>query len=302
MENESRVLVGRISELWRYPIKSMQGESLKMATIGKKGLVGDRSFALMDKESGRIISAKNPRKWENVFRFSAKTSVIKENGRPIQKLIIAFPDGETVFVDDDNVNEIISEKIGKSVTLISQVPENAIVEKLSLEEDESGEVETASCLEKLSPFDFFDGGKLHILTTSALNRLKRKYKDGDFDVKRFRPNIVIDSDDTEFSANPNLNMEDDWEYLMLEVGDTVKLKVTKPTARCIMTTLAQDGLPKDNQILKTIDQSNDGNLGVYTQTLEPGSIEVGDFVWMVGSRMIEEVPSNSNSQSSLNLL
>ncbi len=302
MEYESRILVGRVSELWRYPVKSMQGESLKMATVGKKGLVGDRLFALMDKESGRIVSAKNPKKWERVFRFSAKSLVAKDSGRPLPRPNITFPDGETVFIEDDNINEILSKKIGRSVVLISQVPENATLEKLSLEEEESGDVETASCLEKLSPLDFFDGGKLHILTTGALNKLKKKYSGGDFDARRFRPNIVIDSDDTEFSANLNLNLENHWEYLMIEVGDKVRLKVTKPTVICIMTTLAQENIPKDNQILKMIDQFNNGYLGVYTQTLEPGSIEVGDFVWMVGSRSLEKVPANLILKNSLNSL
>ncbi len=278
----------------------MQGEMLKMATIGKRGLMGDRSFALMDKKSGRIISAKNPRKWENVFRFSAKTLAVKDDGSSIRKLAITFPDGEMVFVDD-NINEILSEKIGRSVVLLSQVPENAIVEKLSLEEDELGTVDTPSCLEKLSPLDFFDGGKLHILTTTALNRLKEKYPDGTFDARRFRPNIVIDSDDSEYSVNTRLSMENNWKYLMIEVGDTVKLKITKPTVRCIMTTLAQTGLPKDNKILKTINQNNSGFLGAYTQTLEPGSVEVGDFIWMVGSRSIEETPAHSKFHDTLSL-
>ena len=301
MEDESRVLVGRVSELWRYPIKTMQGEMLKMATIGKKGLIGDRAFALMDKQTGRIISAKNPIKWEGVFRFSAKTLSIMKDGRSIQKPSITFPDGESVFVDDKNINEILSEKIGRPVTLLSHVPEDATVEKLSLEEEELGMVGTPSCLEKLSPFDFFDGGKLHILTTTALNNLKEKYKEGTFDARRFRPNIVIDSDDSEYSANMSLGMENEWKYLMIEVGDKVKLKVTKPTIRCIMTTLAQANLPKDNKILKTINYSNNGYLGAYTQTLEPGTIEVDDAVWLVGSRLNEESRSRPESQNAPSL-
>ncbi len=297
MENDSRILVGKISELWRYPIKTMQGETLETATIAKKGLIGDRSFSLIDKSSGRIISAKNPRKWENVFKFSAKTLVSNEDGNVLPKVSISFPDGETIFTDDEDVNEILSEKIERSVALISQVPENAAVEKLSLEEDESGSVETASCLESLSPFDFFDGGRLHILTTSALKRLQSIHKDGTYDARRFRPNIVIDSEDTDYETDMSLGMEKNWEDLILEIGDTVKLKITKPTIRCIMTTLAQDNLPKDNQILKTIDQKNNGYLGVYTQTLEPGSVKMGDQVWMVGARLSGNNPLSSTSQS-----
>jgi uncharacterized protein YcbX len=286
MENESRILIGMISELWRYPIKTMQGEILEEATVAKKGLIGDRSFALMDKKSGRIISAKNPKKWENVFKLSAKTIVSEEDGSSIPKVSITFANGDTIFTDDKDVNEILSEKIGRSVFLTTQVPENATVEKLSLEEDEAGTIDTPSCLENLSPFGFFDGGRLHIVTTSALNRLRSVYKGGDFEARRFRPNIVIDSDDTVYGSDGSLSMEKNWEDLTLEIGDTIKLKVTKPTVRCIMTTLAQANIPKDNRILKTIDNENDGFLGVYTQTLNPGAIKTGDLVWMVGSRLI----------------
>jgi uncharacterized protein len=284
MGNKSKILVGMISELWRYPIKTMQGEMLEEATVAKKGLIGDRPFALMDKKSGRIISAKNPIKWENVFKLSAKTIISEEDGNLLPKVSITFADGETIFTDDEDVNEILSEKIGKSVVLTTQVPENATVEKLSLEEDELGTIETPSRLEKLSPFDFFDGGRLHIVTTSSLNRLRSIYKGGDFEARRFRPNIVIDSDDTVYDTDSSLSMEKNWEDLTLEIGDSVKLKVSKPTVRCIMTTLAQANIPKDNRILKTIDNENDGFLGVYTQTLDPGAIKTGDLVWMVGSR------------------
>jgi uncharacterized protein len=297
MENESRVLVGKISELWRYPIKTMQGEMLETATIAKKGLVGDRSFALIDKSSGRIISAKNPRKWGNVFKFSAKTLAAADDGNLLPKVSITFPDGETIFADDEDVNEILSEKIERSVVLISQVPENAAVEKLSLEEEESGIGDTPSSLEKLSPFDFFDGGRLHILTTSALNRLQAIHEDGTYDARRFRPNIVINSDDTDYGTDVSLGMEKNWDDLILEIGDTVRLKVTKHTVRCIMTTLAQDNLPKDNQILKTIDKENNGYLGVYTQTLEPGSVKMGDQVWMIGSRLAGDNRFGSTSQN-----
>jgi uncharacterized protein YcbX len=80
-------------------------------------------------------------------------------------------------------------------------------------------------------------------------------------------------------------MEQNYEDLMLEIGDTVKVKITKPAVRCIITTLAQSDLHKDNKVLRTIDKENGGYLGVYTQTLEPGPVKMGDLVWMVGSKI-----------------
>ncbi len=281
MQETSRIFLGTISELWRYPVKTMQGEMLNSAIISKKGLVGDRSFALVEKSTGRIISAKNPRKWKEVFNFSTKTLVSNENNDLLPKVSIEFADGETVLTDDENVNEILSNKIGHSVSLVSEVPKNAMVEKLSLEDDETEDSVSPVPLQKLSPFKFFDGGPLHLLTTDSLNKLKSIYRDGDFEPKRFRPNIVIDSADTGFDSKPILSLEQD---CMLQIGDTVKLNFSKPTERCIITTLAQAGLPKDNKILKTIDRANGGNLGFYTQTLEPGNVRVGDSIWMIGSR------------------
>jgi uncharacterized protein len=299
--NPSRVLVGKISELWRYPVKTMQGELLETASITHKGLSGDRSFALVDKNSGRIISAKNPNKWKHVFNFSSSTFVSEEGSNSPPRISISFSDGDTVFTDDENVNEILSKKIGTPVILTSQVPENATMEKVTLEDDEREKTQAPSHLEKLSPFDFFDGGPLHILTTRSLNRLQDIYKEGNFEARRFRPNIVIDSDDTDYGSDTGLSMEQSYEDLMLEIGDTVKVKITKPTVRCIITTLAQPDLPKDNKVLKTIDMENGGYLGVYTQTLEPGSVKMGDLVWMVGSKLTSGRSSSTTFQDSLPL-
>lgn len=270
---------------------------LETAAITKKGLSGDRSFALIDNKTKRIVSAKNPEKWGKVFKFNTSTLPSKVDDHFLPRVSISFPDGETVFTDDENINDILSEKIGAPVILTSQVPENAEVEKVTLEDDECGRTDGSSYLQKLSPFDFFDGGHLHLLTTHSLNRLRGIYKDGTFEARRFRPNIVIDSDDTDFGSGTSLSMEQNYEDVILEIGDIVKVKITKPTERCIITTLAQSGLPKDNQILKTIDKENNGNLGVYTQTLEPGPVRMGDLVWMVGSRLMDGGSSHSHSQS-----
>jgi uncharacterized protein YcbX len=97
-----------------------------------------------------------------------------------------------------------------------------------------------------------------------------------------------------------MSLEQNCEDLVFEIGDTVKVKVTKPTERCIITTLASSDLSKDNKILKTIDANNGGFLGVYTQTLEPGLVQMGDLVWMVGSKInFGNTSSLSHPQNSL---
>lgn len=282
------------------PCKNYAGGGFGNSSITKKGLLGDRTFALIDKKTNRVVSAKNPKKYGEIFKFSAETLTSPEDNQSLPRVSITFPDGETLFTDDKNVNEVLSEKIGRSVLLTSHVPDNAKIEKVTLEDDELKTTDAPSYIESLSPFNFFDGGPLHILTTHALNRLRSFYKEGEFEAKRFRPNIVIDSDDTEFGTQTSMSLEQNCEDLVFEIGDTVKVKVTKPTERCIITTLASSDLSKDNKILKTIDANNGGFLGVYTQTLEPGLVQMGDLVWMVGSKInFGNTSSLSHPQNSL---
>ena len=58
--------VGSVSELWRFPVKSMQGEKMERFEVTGAGVVGDRAFALIDTGDGKVVSAKNPRKWGRV--------------------------------------------------------------------------------------------------------------------------------------------------------------------------------------------------------------------------------------------
>src|SRR5207302_86512 len=67
----SSQLVGSVVSLWRYPVKSMMGEELNAAEVTKFGLLGDRAYAVLDVETGKVASVKNPKKWPNLFSFRA---------------------------------------------------------------------------------------------------------------------------------------------------------------------------------------------------------------------------------------
>ena len=61
------MIVGSVVSLWRYPVKSMMGEELNASDVTDRGLFGDRAYAILDPATGKIASAKNPRKWKKMF-------------------------------------------------------------------------------------------------------------------------------------------------------------------------------------------------------------------------------------------
>ena len=118
---------------------------------------------------------------------------------------------------------------------------------------------------------FFDLATVHVLTTATLDKLRELYPQGRFEVRRFRPNIVIDlpTDTPEF-------VENGWVGHTVQLGEDVVLNVTEPCPRCVMTTLAQGDLPKDSGILRTAAQHNGVNVGVYASVLRAGTVRRGD--------------------------
>jgi len=118
---------------------------------------------------------------------------------------------------------------------------------------------------------FFDLAVVHVLTTATLDRLRALYPDGRFEVRRFRPNVVVAGDEGGF-------VENDWIGHTLAVGDEVRLRVTGACLSCVMTTLQQGDLPKDPGILRTAAQHNQANVGVYADLIAGGTIRRGDLV------------------------
>ena len=120
---------------------------------------------------------------------------------------------------------------------------------------------------------FFDGATIHLLTTSTLNRMRDWYPQGRFEVPRFRPNIVVES-----PRGNEGTVEQTWIGHTLVIGDRVRLRITGPCGRCVMTMLAQGSPPKGSGILRTAVQHTQGHLGVYATVLQGGTIRRGDGV------------------------
>ncbi len=272
---------GTVVSLWRYPVKSMLGEELNSSYITERGLLGDRAYALIDRETGKVASAKNPRKWGKLFDFRAAfidTPQVVEN---IPSVRITFPDGTQIFSSDqNNIDHTLSSVLGREVRLIRATN----LEKPSYEEywpDIEGLAQREKVTdEAMPPKTFFDIAVIHILTTSTIDRLRELYPEGRFEVRRFRPNIVIESASSSSSGEKkNDFIENLWVCKMLTIGEDIVPRIIGPCTRCVMITLPQGDLPKDLGILRTVAQYNRVTAGVYaTVHGGGGTIRRGDQV------------------------
>jgi uncharacterized protein len=277
---ETATAAGRVVSLWRYPVKSMLGEELNSSYVTERGLVGDRSYALIDQETGKVASAKNPRKWGKLFDFRA--AFIEDTQQQVDENIIppvriTFPDGTHIYSSDqDNIDHTLSSVLGREVRLMRATN----LEKPSYEEywpDIDGLAQREKVTdEAMPPQTFFDIAVIHLFTTSTINRLRELYPEGRFEVRRFRPNIVVESTSEEKKKD---FIENSWVGKKLMIGEDIVLSVTGPCTRCVMITLPQGDLPKDLGILRTVAQYNRVTAGVYaTVHGGEGTIRRGDLV------------------------
>jgi len=261
-----------VASLWRYPVKSMMGEELNAAELTEHGLLGDRAYALIDVSDGKVVSAKNPRKWDGLFDFRATFVHPPSVGMSIPPVRITLPDGATVTSEDSDVNKTLSGVLGREVRL-----EIATSQAHSLEEywpDMEGLDYRDTVTDEAMPSDtFFDVGIVHLLTTATIDRLRELYTQGRFEVRRFRPNIVVQPADDESGF-----VENDWVGKTIAIGSEARLNVTEATSRCVMTTLPQGDLPRDPGILRAAAQNNSVKVGVYAEVQRVSTIRRQDTV------------------------
>jgi uncharacterized protein len=266
---------GTVVSMWRYPVKSMLGEEINSSYVTERGLIGDRTYALIDQETGKVASAKNPRKWGKLFDFRATfidAPQVVENIPPVR---ITFPDGTQIFSSDQEyIDHTLSKVLSREVRLMRATS----LDKPSYEEywpDIEGLAQREKVTDEVMPTQtFFDIAVIHLLTTSTINRLRELYPEGRFEVRRFRPNIVVES----ASSEEKDFIENLWVGKKLKIGEDIVLKVTAPCTRCVMTTLPQGDLPKDLGILRTTAKYNHVNAGVYASVHEGGTIHRGEPV------------------------
>ena len=279
---------GSVVALQRYPVKSMMGETLNAVEVNEVGLLCDRAYAIVDSSDGKVASAKNPRKWPDLFHFRADFVDSPRPGSKVPPVRITLPDGTLATSDQADIGQILSRVLSRTVTfdVVNRGrQEGATISRpgsTAKAEEYWPDIEGLDHRDTVTDFalpegTFFDTAVVHVLTTATLDRLREEYPQGRFEARRFRPNIVVQTKIGEKGF-----VENAWIGKVLAIGDTVRLSVISPCPRCVMTTLPQGDLPKDVGILRAAAQHNKANVGVYASVLQGGKVSRGDSVFGFG--------------------
>jgi uncharacterized protein YcbX len=290
--------VGTVATLSRFPVKSMQGEQLAAVELTGGGLVGDRAYALIETQTGKVMSGKNPRLGTQLLGCRAAFVETAESGDEPPPVRITLPDGTAVTSDERDADATLSGFLGREVTLQRAAPEDFTIDQYhpDVEDlDPEGHRDTvtesklgtaffaqAGMASPVPAGSFLDLFPVSVLTTATLAQLQALRPESRFDERRFRMNVVVDTPEDGF-------VENGWTGRSLHIGDSARLTVFLADPRCVMTTLAQDDLPKDTEVLRTLVRHNRldvaGGLypcaGVYAIVEAAGTIRAGDQVSLV---------------------
>ncbi len=285
-----------IDALYRFPVKSLLGERVEQARLTGRGLLGDRAYALVDAADGTVASAKHPRKWGALLGLSARFVAEPIAGGPVPPVAITLPGGTELRSNEPGTDAALSEVVGRPVRLTSDVPAGSRfeeqwpdIEGLAPAEFIEGTTHAFEGSEPVSAIDlglmapprtFFDLAALHVLTRATLDRLTELGDGGDFDVLRYRPNVLVGGTEPGFA-------EDEWVGRSLGLGDSARAGISMLTMRCVMTTLAQGDLPEDRGTLRTVARHHRREIpglgtwacaGVYADVTGEGVVRTGDPV------------------------
>ena len=274
--------LGKVASLWRYPVKSMEGEELSECEVAQHGLLGDRVYALIDVADGKAASAKHPAKWPTLLACKALFDQPPKKGAAPPPIRLVLHDGSVTDSTARDCHQVLSKALKRTVILavadrgwMSGVHATLPVTWSGKAEQYWPDIDGLDHRDAVTDFTlprgtFFDGATIHLVTLATLVKLHEVYPKGRFEPQRFRPNILIGTPDTSRGF-----VEQAWIGKTLKIGD-IELGVTSSCGRCVMTTLAQGDLPKDNGILRTAVQHNEGNVGVYAKVIKGGTIKRGD--------------------------
>ncbi|MDW3094254.1 MAG: MOSC domain-containing protein [Gammaproteobacteria bacterium] len=280
---ETKKLVGSIKSIWQYPVKSMNGVKLDKADFSTGGILGDRAYALLDQSNNKVASAKFPKKWSKLLELSATFVTQPNQSAHHAPVRITSTNGLDILSTDDNADKLLSDYVGRPVKLTSSRPKSVSLERLDPLESNETILDIGDLMLKNKFSDYAD---LHLLTTASLKQLSSISADINFDERRFRPNIVIETDSsiTGFAEN-------EWVGKTIVIGESVRLNITDPTPRCSIPTLSNGVFPKDPEVLKTIVDHNmlevpllDNNVlpctGIYGFLTDSGVVSINDSVWI----------------------
>jgi uncharacterized protein YcbX len=274
----------------------MAGEPLHEAEVTAQGFLGDRACALIDLETGKVVSAKSVRLFPKLLECSAAFVEPPRLGCELPPVRIILPNHPPVTSDSPDIDRTLSAYFGRDVRLARSAPDDFTIDQYHPDiegADPAGRRDTVveqklgaayfHAAGKPSPVPagaFFDLFPISVLTTSTLTRLAELRPQSRFEPPRFRMNVIVDADAPGFPEN-------DWVGREVALGATTRLHIAKHDLRCVMTTLPQGELPNDPEVLRTMVQHNriqgaDGRLypcaGVYAVVGTPGTLRTGDPV------------------------
>ena len=273
-----------ILNIYRYPVKSMMGETLSEADIGEAGIPGDRGWAVRDEKRGGIRGGK---KIPQLMTLTAQSG-------PTAPLITS-PDGDSASASTEGINEWLSDKLNHPVTLWPLLPADQLDHyRRGAPDTEDFEQELRAVFGRLPeeplpdltgfeellefespPGTYFDAFPISIMSQQSLATMNRLEGESRFDVRRFRPNLLVDIPDTDHPFP-----EQAWVGKTLSIG-SVKLKIDMTCPRCSMTTHGFDDLPRDTEVMRKLVNHSDGNLGIYASVMQAGKVSAGDSVGVV---------------------
>lgn len=250
----------RVVGVWRYPVKSMQGESLDAADVAVAGVAGDRVWGVRDEVTGKILTGRRDPK----ILFAHARLV--DDGP-----VIELDDGQVLEGETRETDKALSVWLGKDVRLVraaDEPPRNA--EFYDDATDETSAIHEYT----MAGERFTDAMPLLLLTTAALRAGARLHPDGQWDPRRFRANVIVDADGDDW-------VEDGWQRQQVMIGGTTVVP-RQPCPRCTMVTRAQPGgLDGDLDIFRTLARHHGTNLGMWTTVATPGRVAVGDPVLLL---------------------
>lgn len=278
--------VGVLTQLWRYPVKSMAGESLDAAMLTRRGIPGDRGWAVYDESRNGITGGKRLPVLRGCRARCASPPI---SGAPPPPAEITLPDGTRLLSDAPEAAPRLSALAGRPVTLRSLGPEGSesaprltmaaetpetIRELMGLapgEPDADLSAFTPERLRELRQGNFFDAFPIHLLTRTTLRTLERVAPESNWDERRFRANLLVEADDS--AGYPEIA----WIGRRLLVGEAI-IEVVMGCPRCVMVTQALDGVPQDHRVMRTLVKETSHIAGIYARVEQEGAMRVGSEI------------------------
>jgi len=248
-----------VRSVHRYPVKSMQGETPGSITLETGNVAGDRQWAVADRATGLLLSAK---RHGALLEASARTL---DGG----EVVVRLPSGSDVRAGDPEADAALSRWLEREVELRRPGGPTAGYESLSDAMDESSEV----VVFRGPDHHFADFAEVHLLTEASLRAARGLYGGGDWDVRRFRPTVLLAGEGDDFA-------EDSWVGSVVELGEAA-VQVFMPTVRCSLPPRAQPGLPRDMAISRTLRDHHNFSLGVYGVIVHAGTVHAGESVTVI---------------------